>query len=224
MCYLGRVQTRALMRTENRLAGASVLASRSVLAGAFVLASAVLAGALSAGCRRGAGTPEEAYARFAEAVKTRDGKRLYDALDLETRWSWMTVRRAHREAYDIVLSNFPEGAEREQRSRRYEAAAQSDSEAALFAEQLTPARWEELAVALRGLPEPPVLQAGGADEVTIAATAGPPLRFRKGQDGRWGYASLAAEAEDRKRRASADLELTRSSAADFERAAARAGK
>ena len=60
--------------------------------------------------------------------------------------------------------------------------------------------------------------------MTVAAAAGAPLRFRKGQDGRWGYAGLAAEAEDRKRRASADLELTRSSAADFERAAARAGK
>jgi hypothetical protein len=212
MCYLGRVQTRALMRTGMKLPGA------------LVLASAVLAGALSAGCRRGARSPEAAYARFAEAVKTRDGKRLYDALDLETRWSWMTVRRAHREAYDIILSNFPEGPERDQRSRRYEAAAQSDSEAALFAEQLAPPRWEELTAAIRGLPDQPPLQPAGAGEMTVAPATGAPLRFRKGQDGRWGYAGLAAEAEDRKRRASADLELTRSSAADFERAAARAGK
>jgi hypothetical protein len=209
MCYLGPVQSRALMLVVVVMSG---------------MTSSILAGTLLAGCRRGARSPEEAFARFAQAVKAHDGQQLYDALDLETRWSWMTIRRAHREAYDIILSSFPEGAEREQRSRRYEAAAQSDSEAALFAEQVTPARWEELAAALRGLPEPPVLQPGGGDEVTIAATAGPPLRFRKGQDGRWGYASLAAEAEDRKRRASADLELTRSSAADFERAAARAGK
>jgi hypothetical protein len=212
MCYLGRVQTRALMRMGMNLPGA------------VVLASAVLAGALSAGCRRGARSPEQAYARFAEAVKTRDGKRLYDALDLDTRWSWMTVRRAHREAYDIILSNFPEGAERDQRSRRYEAAAQSDSEAALFAEHLTPPRWEELTAAIRGLPDQPPLQPAGTDEMTVAPVTGAPLRFRKGPDGRWGYAGLAAEAEDRKRRASADLELTRSSAADFERAAARAGK
>ena len=157
-------------------------------------------------------------------MKAHDGEKLYESLDLETRWSWMTVRRANREAYDIILSNFPEGAERDQRSRRYEAAAQSDSEAALFAEQLTPARWEELAGAIRGLPDQPPLQPVGADEVTVAAASGQPLRFRKGQDGRWGYAGMAAEGEDRKRRASADLELTRSSAADFERAAARAGK
>jgi hypothetical protein len=207
MCYLGRVQTRAVMLTVVMLAG-----------------GLVLAGALAAGCRRGARSPEEAYARFADAVKTRDGKRLYDALDLETRWSWMTVRRAHREAYDIILSNFPEGAERDQRSRRYEAAAQSDNEAALFAEQMTPPRWEELTAAIRGLPDQPPLQPAGADEMSVAPATGAPLRFRKGQDGRWGYAGLAAEAEDRKRRASADLELTRSSAADFERAAARAGK
>lgn len=204
MCYLGRVQSRALMLV-------------------VVVVSSVLAGTLLAGCRRGPRSPEEAFARLAQAVTARDGRQLYDALDVETRWSWMTIRRAHREAYDIILSNFPEGPEREQRSRRYEAAAQSDSEAALFAEQLTPAHWEQLTGALRGLPENPALQPTGANEVTIA-TGGAPLRFRKGQDGRWGYAGLAAEAEDRKRRASADLELTRSSAADFERAAARAGK
>jgi hypothetical protein len=209
MCYLGPVQSRALMLVVVVVSG---------------MTSSILAGTLLAGCRRGARSPEEAFARFSQAVTSHDGRQLYDALDLETRWSWMTVRKAHREAYDIILSNFPEGAEREQRSRRYEAAAQSDSEATLFAEQVTPARWEELAAALRGLPERPALQPAGADEVTVAATAGPPLRFRKGQDGRWGYAGLAAEAEDRKRRASADLELTRSSAADFERAAARAGK
>jgi hypothetical protein len=205
MCYLGRVQSRALMLV-------------------VVVASGMTSSILVGGCRRGARSPEEAFTRFAQAVKAHDGRQLYDALDLETRWSWMTVRRAHREAYDIILSNFPEGAERDQRSRRYEAAAQSDSEAALFTEQLTPARWEELTAAVRGVPERPALQPGGADEVTVAGTGGTPLRFRKGQDGRWGYAGLAAEAEDRKRRASADLELTRTSAADFERAAARAGK
>jgi hypothetical protein len=209
MCYLGRVQSRALMLVVVVVSG---------------MTSSILAGSLLGGCRRGARSPEEAFTRFAQAVKAHDGRQLYDALDLETRWSWMTIRRAHREAYDIILSNFPEGAERDQRGRRYEAAAQSDSEAALFSEQLTPARWEELAAAVRGVPDQPPLRPGGADEVTVAGAGGAPLRFRKGQDGRWGYAGLAADAEDRKRRASADLELTRTSAADFERAAARAGK
>ena len=35
----------------------------------------------------------------------------------------MTVQRCQREAYDIVLSNFPEGADRESKLRRFEAGA-----------------------------------------------------------------------------------------------------
>ena len=177
------------------------------------------------GAGGGARSPEEAYPRFAQAVKAHDGEQLYDALDLETRWSWMTVRRAHREAYDIILSNFPEGAERDQRSRRFEAGGavgQRGGAVRRAADRRRAGRsWRRRSA---GCPTPPPLQPVGADEMTVAAAAGPPLRFRKGQDGRWGYAGLAAEAEDRKRRASADLELTRISAADFERAAARAGK
>ena len=175
------------------------------LAAPWLLAALmVTAGATAAGCKRGARTPEKARARLAEAVQLRDGEKLYAALELGTRWSWMSVRRAHREAYDIILSNFPEGPERDRQIARYEAAAVSDSEAALFAEQMTPARWQELDAKLAGKPEA--------------------LEIRQGPDGTWGYAGFSAEGEDRKRRAAADLELIRSSAADFERAAARSGK
>lgn len=164
----------------------------------------VVVATLAGGCKRSARTPEEARARLALAVKERDGEKLYAALDLPTRWSWMTVRRAHREAYDIILSNFPEGAERERQIARFEAGALSESEAALFAEQLTPARWQQLDKELTG----------PADKLALG----------QGEDGSWGYAGFAADGEERKRRASADLELMRSTAADFEKAAARAGK
>jgi hypothetical protein len=169
-----------------------------------LLLATLLAAAAGSGCKRSARTADEARARLAEAVKARDGEKLYAALDLPTRWSWMTVRRAHREAYDIILSNFPEGPERERQIARFEAGALSESEAALFAEQLTPARWQELDRQLNG----PV------DKLPLG----------QGEDGSWGYSGFAAEGEDRKRRASADLELMRTAAADFEKAAARAGK
>jgi hypothetical protein len=202
--------------------------SRAGVPGIWLVALAAVGvlGALGA-CNRGAKTPEDAYARFAAAVRAGDAEKLYATLDLETRWSWMTVRRAHREAYDIVLSNFPEGNEREQRSRRFEAAALSDSEARLFANELPAGRLQELA---RELPQTPQFKRstssapGGSEEMVVPLAAGGTLAFRKGQDGRWGYAGFAAESEERKRRASADLELIRNSAADFERAAARAGR
>jgi hypothetical protein len=59
----------------------------------------------------------------------------------------------------------------------------------------------------------------------VAAAGARALPFRKRADGHrswgWGYAGLAVQGEDVKRRAIADLELVRMSAADYERAAAR---
>lgn len=180
---------------------------------AFVFIAAALT---VAGCKQGAKTPEEAFQRLSTAVQGRDGAALYGALDLDTRWSWMTVRRAQREAYDIVLSNYAEGPERDQHARRFEAGALAETEAALFAEQMTADRWVALARALPA--QPPSLTIEGD------RASAPGLTFHKGSDGRWGYAGLADEAEERKRRATADLEQMRTTAADLERAATRAGR
>src|SRR6185369_10629860 len=135
----------------------------------FFAVAGLVACAAVAGCGRGARTPDEAYGRFVQAVRARDGVQLFDALDLETRWSWMTIRRCHREAYDIVLSNFPEGAERAQQLRRFEAGALSEDDAALFAAQLGAARWAELG---RGLLDAARVEAAGADEARAATSDG----------------------------------------------------
>jgi hypothetical protein len=189
-----------------------------------VLRCLLLACAAVTACKRGAKTPEEAYHRFVEAVRTKNPEQLYQTLDLPTRWSWMTIRRAHREAYDILLSNLPEGPGRDQATRRFEAGAHSESEAALFAEELTDTRWEELGRAIASAPAAPALTAVAADEQEARLPGGRALRFRRGSDGRWGYSGLSTEAEERKLRAMADLETIRSNAADQERAATRAGR
>lgn len=178
----------------------------------------------SAGCSRTAKTPEEAYRRLTEAVAARDGERLFEALDLDTRWSWMSIQRAHREGYDITLSNFPEGHERERQLRRFEAGAHSESAAALFAKELPAARWGELAAALGSGPASAIVITG--DTAEAKSGAGKKLSFRKSQDKNWGwgYAGLAGEAEQLKRRALYDLELIRAGAADYERAAARGAR
>ena len=69
-------------------------------------------------------TPGEAYKRFSAAVNAGDGGALFDALDQETRWNWMTIQKFHREAYDIVLSNYPEG--RDPRARDAPLRARRD--------------------------------------------------------------------------------------------------
>jgi hypothetical protein len=183
-------------------------------------------------CSGRARTPAEAVLRLQSAVAERDVEQLFTALDLETRWSWMTVRRAQRESYDIVLSNLPEGPEREQQLRRWEPGALAENDVALFAQVFPPARWDELKRDLAAIPPGvPAPEQVSDEEARLplgksASALGekPALRFRRGQDGSWGFAGLAAEAEEEKRRATADLDQVRTNAADLERAAIRAGR
>jgi hypothetical protein len=191
--------------------------ARARTARALALAAALAA---AGGCTRGPKSPEDAYRQVAGAVAARDGGKLFDALDLETRWSWMTVQRAQREAYDITLSNFPEGPERERQIRRFQAGALAGSPRELFSKTVAAETWTELAP-LAGAAPPAFTGDGG--RVTAPGPGGTTLVFRRLSHGHWGwgYAGFADAAEQLKRRALADLEMVRASAADYERAAAR---
>lgn len=172
-------------------------------------------------CRPTAKTPEEAYRRYSLAVAGRDGGALFDALDQGTRWCWMTVQRTHREAYDILLSSFPEGPDRTRQLRRFEAGALASHEREVFAAWFDAARFGPLAQTGGATP---AFEPAGDGEVTAVVNS-VRLPFRRGpKDGGWGYAGLAAESDDAQRRAIADLEIIRRSAADWERAAARGGR
>jgi hypothetical protein len=179
--------------------------------------------AVVAGCARGPATPEEAHQRLCQAVAARDPGGLFDALDIESRWSWMSVQRAQRESYDIVLSNFPEGLERERVLRRCEPGADSQDARDLFARQLDPGVWNELERTISAVGPSPALNVDG--EQAEARGGGQALTYRKGPGhAGWGYAGFADAAEQSKRRALADLQLLRTSAADYERAASRESK
>src|SRR5512140_3179635 len=99
--------------------------------------------ALAVGCgARGARTPAEAHARLSAAVAAHDGSRLWEALDQDTRWSWMTVHRAWREAYDITQSAVPEGPERVRLLARFAPGAASENASALFVRKLSDEDWK----------------------------------------------------------------------------------
>jgi hypothetical protein len=175
-----------------------------------------------AGCRHKNKSPAEAYRRFSEAVTAGDGGALWDALDQESRWAFMTVQKWHREAYDIVLSNYPEGAERERERRRFESAATAPSARALFISDQAPTLlplFQPLVV-----PNPNIQPGPGDDRAGVVLGSGQRIELARGKDGGWGFAGLQKRAEDDKNRAYHDLEVVRASAADYERAAARAGK
>lgn len=205
---------RALWAAD-RLAPRTSYASCPVVA--LVLATAVVAGA-GAGCSR-AKSPEEAHRRFVEAVRTGDPARVFDVLDKQTRWAWMTVQKRHREAHDIVLSTYPEGAVRDTALRRFERGATAGSAKALFADEVGRAALPNLrtqaAAAVVSFETAP----DGETASAVTAT-GERIPFRRGPNGGWGYGGFAADAEDRQRRAIQDLDVVRTNAADYERAAA----
>jgi hypothetical protein len=182
----------------------------------------VILAATGAGCRHKSRTPEDAYQRFAAAVTAADGEALFDALDQETRWSLMTIQKWHREAYDIVLSNYPEGPERDREKHRFERAATASSARAMFRDDAAP----RLIPMLQPLVlDNPRIEPGPTNDQAAAVLAnGGRIPFARGQDGGWGFAGLAKRTADDKNRAYHDLEVVRSSAADYERAAARAAK
>jgi hypothetical protein len=190
----------------------------------FVLLPLMLS--LSIGCGpRGASSPAEARARLAEAVAARDSAKLWRAVDQDTRWSWMTIQRAWREAYDITQSAVPEGPDRVRLLARFEPAATSEDAQTLFSKMLLADEWQQTAVLLAAADSrQPELEPSG-ESAQVVTTKGP-LVFRKAHNRYWGwgYAGLAVRAEQIKQTAGADLERMRTNAADYERAATRGAR
>jgi len=174
---------------------------------------------------RGASSPAEARAHLAAAVASHDSAKLWNALDQDTRWSWMTVQRAWREAYDITQSSVPEGPERVRLLARFEPAATSEDAQTLFSKMLLAEEWRQAAALLAAAdgnqPEPST-----SGESSQIATPQGPLVFKKAHNRHWGwgYSGLAVRAEQLKQTAIADLERMRANAADYERAATRGAR
>jgi hypothetical protein len=180
----------------------------------------LLALLLLSGCTPKAKTPEEAYRRFAKAINDGSGAELFDALDQPTRWAWMSVQKWQREAYDIVISNYPQGPARERELHRFEKGATAGSARDFFTSEVGQSLLPSLApLVVVANPSFEVEPPGDLAEAVLPQ--GGRVRFARGSNGGWGFAGLAPHAEDRKARAYHDLEVVRASAADYERAAAR---
>jgi len=194
---------------------------RSRATSTFLVLCAALAAA--AGCSSGAKTPEQAYERFSKAVTAGDGGALFDACDKTTRWNWMTVQKWHREAYDIVISNYPQGPERDRELHRFEKGATASSARELFKAEMAAAVLPQLAkLVVPGKPTIEIQAPGDIAEVVLPD--GGRVRFARGEHGGWGFAGFTPDAEARKNRAYHDLEQVRANAADYERAAARGSR
>ena len=196
--------------------------TRRTLVGA--LAVVVLGPLGPAACSK-ARTAEEAHARLCKAVAAGDAAALFEALNQQTRWDWMTVQKSHREAYDIILSNYPEGPDRERQLRRFEQGATLGSGRALFVEEVGRGAFTEHPQLREACVAGAHIEAGAdLQRAAVVAPSGAKAPLLLGPKGTWGYSGFAEDADDRQKRALADVDQVRRNAADYERAASRAAR
>ena len=96
----------------------------------------------------------------------------------------MSIQKFHREAYDIVLSNYPEGEIRERETRRFEHAATAPSARDLFIMDAAPAILPMLRPLV--LPGAPIENGPGDDEAAAVLASGGAGRAEAGQERRLG--------------------------------------
>ena len=195
--------------------------SAATLPGRGARLALVVSLSLLAACG-GARSPEEAHQKLCRAVAAGDASGVFEALDQDSRWHWMTIQKSNREGYDIILSNYPEGLERERQLRRFERGATLGSGRALFVEEVGQAALPTLKEVCA--PGTRFEIAGDGAQAVAVAPSGKRSPFRRGSRGAWGYAGFSDDADDRQKRALADVEQVRLNAADFESAATRAGR
>jgi hypothetical protein len=161
-------------------------------------------------------TPDATFESVTRALQSDDAETLFETLDLDTRWSWMTIQRYQRESYDIVMSNYPQGTERETQLRRLEAGAVAQSAAELYAHS----EGKGQLAALKKIWPQTATWTRKSDEASVLDREGKPLVFRL-KEGRWGLTKFGEEADLLKKRAASDIEVIKTNATDFERAARR---
>ena len=156
--------------------------------------------------------PEHAFARLRIAIESGDARRLYEALELTTQWSVMSIHRAERGMWRLA-SRFPQGP-REVAIARYDAAGRADGPETFFASL---GFVERLRTGMGEVRQREALPGGNVVFITVAQGR---YVVARGPDGRWGFAGLRDELERRKEHAINALALMQQSAEGYRRSAA----
>lgn len=169
--------------------------------------------ALAGGCAPPAkGGPEGAFEKLRLAVVVGEPERLYDVLELETRWAVDTVYGYQREMADLVAKFPPEARGRE--APRLALAAGAATPRAFFA------AWARQTGSLASLggdgPGLGVLarvERDGDGAARVVTTSGVIVPLARGSDGAWGYVGVKDELFRWRVQAANDLVRIRENAA-----------
>ena len=158
-------------------------------------------------------TPEGAYMRIAHSVTEDRVRDVFPYLETEAQWAAYTIRDARRKACARVRASYPDK-ERDAMLTAWQPEADSPDGADEFV--LVAKRRGWVARLRKDLSGVVAIETDG-DRATVVTARGTRYPFHRRDNGIWGLtiftADLAAEAE----RASRDLAVVESAAADYDR-------
>jgi hypothetical protein len=191
------------------------LARRSILIGIGLLACGAGAFALVYRPFPSDRTPEGAYMRIARAAVEDNPLGFFAYLETEAQWACYTLRDTRRKASLLVAAHYPEP-QRSQLLEEYKTFAEAPDGSDVFAYEYRAKRWSHrLRKDLSGVAR--VERDPSSDRATVVTARGTRWPFRLRENGIWGLtiftAELAAEAE----KATRDLAVVESAAADYDR-------
>ncbi|MBI2892636.1 MAG: hypothetical protein HYY06_03730 [Deltaproteobacteria bacterium] len=152
-----------------------------------------------------------AFERVASAIDAADAKRLYWDLDLEARWSLMSIHRSQKRARRLVNGAYPPE-ERERATGRWTVGAEARTPGELFA--ILCAR-DDCMEPLRAKIGAAARIERTADGGVVHTIRGGTYRFTKGADGRYGLVGFADRLAALKLEVARDLEVIERTALSY---------
>ncbi len=160
-------------------------------------------------------TPTGAYLRIAQAVTRDDPKAFFAYLETEAQWACYTLRDARKDARARILASYPEP-KRTELATSYAPIAEAPDGSDVFAQLYKGRQWSKrLRRDLSGVAREDLDEKGErASIVTVQGTRWP---FRKRDNGIWGLTIFTAELLAEAEKATRDLAIVTSAAADYEK-------
>jgi hypothetical protein len=160
-------------------------------------------------------TPEGAYMRIARAVAADDPRGFFAYLETEAQWACYTLRDVRQKARVRVLASYPEP-QRSELALAYAPFADAPDGSDVFAHVYRSRGWaRRLRKDLSGVERVDMDPASDrASVVTVHATRWP---FRRRDNGIWGITIFTAELVAEAEKATRDLAVVESAAADYDR-------
>lgn len=162
-------------------------------------------------------TPDGAYLRIALALSEHRESDIFAYLETDAQWASFSVRDMRREAAGLVRSSYPDG-ERQRLLPTLEEEAAAKDGPELFA--LMAKRKGFAARLKKDLSGVQAVEIQG-DRASVVTARGTRYPFRRRENGIWGLTIFTAELVAERNRAARDLEVIRTAAEDYARAAKR---